>query len=148
MTREELENNYQYKVTKKALMREFPFIKDVYVTDEDLNKWKSTIYMDLIIDPFVLAHQYGFRLWQPIINKLKDGEDYWSPYLSIFASDNDRLEITSPIVNAMNELIDGIRNSPAIPQDFKLNKVLNLGSFRALPSSVPSNLVPRVENMT
>ena len=140
MTREELENNYQYKVTKKALMREFPFIKDVYVTDEDLNKWKSTIYMDLIIDPFVLAHQYGFRLWQPIINKLKDGEDYWSPYLSIFASDNDRLEITSPIVNAMNELIDGIRNSPAIPQDFKLNKVLNLGSFRALPSSVPSNM--------
>ena len=140
MTREELENNYQYKVTKKALMREFPFIKDVYVTDEDLNKWKSTIYMDLIIDPFVLAHQYGFRLWQPIINKLKDGEDYWSPYLSIFASDNDRLEITSPIVNAMNELIDGIRNSPAIPQDFKLNKVLNLGSFRAKPSSVPSNM--------
>ena len=140
MTREELENNYQYKVSKKALMREFPFIKDVYVTDEDLTKWKSTIYLDIIIDPFALAHQYGFRLWDPIIRALKNGEDYWSPYLSIFAADNDRLEITSPIVNAMNELIDGIRNSPAIPQDFKLNKVLNLVSFRAKPSSVPSNM--------
>ena len=140
MTREELENNYQYKVSKKALMREFPFVKDVYVTDEDLSKWKSTIYMDLIIDPFVLAHQYGFRLWDPIINSLKRGEDYWSPYLSIFAADNDRLEITSPITKAMDELIDGIRRSPAIPQDFKLNKVLNLGSFRALPSSLPSNM--------
>ena len=140
MTREELENNYQYKVTKKALMREFPFIKDVIVTDDDLTKWKSTIYMDLIIDPFVLSHQYGFRLWQPIVNALKRGEDYWSPYLSIFAGDENRIELTTPIVNAMDELIDGIRKSPAIPQDFKLNKVLNLGSFRAKPSSVPSNM--------
>ena len=31
MTKEELEDNYQFKVTKKALMRELPFIKDVYV---------------------------------------------------------------------------------------------------------------------
>ena len=140
MTREQLENNYQYKVSKKALMREFPFIKDVVVTDEDLNKWKSTIYMDLIIDPFALAHQYGFRLWGPIINALKRGEDYWSPYLSLFAGAENRIELTSPIVNAMEELLDGIRKSPAIPQDFKLNKVLNLGSFRAKPSSVPHNM--------
>jgi len=140
MTKEELYDNYEFKITKRTLMREFPFIKDVYVTDEDLNKWKSTIYMDLIIDPFALAHQYGFRLWDPIIRALKNGEDYWSPYLSIFAADNDRLEITSPITKAMEELLEGIRKSPAIPQDLKLNKVLNLGSFRALSSSVPSNM--------
>ena len=45
MTREQLENNYEYKVTKKALMREFPFVKDVFVKDDnDIDKWRSTVY--------------------------------------------------------------------------------------------------------
>jgi hypothetical protein len=69
MTREELENNYEYKVTKKALMREFPFIKDVFVKeDEEINKWSFGIFLDLIIDPFAFGHQYGFRVWGPVIN--------------------------------------------------------------------------------
>ena len=60
MTREQLENNYEYKVTKKALMREFPFVKDVYVKDDnDVDKWRALTYLDLIIDPFAFAHQYG-----------------------------------------------------------------------------------------
>ena len=140
MTREELENNYTYKVTKKALMREFPFIKDITVNDEDINKWKHHIYIDLIIDPFVLGHQYGFSIWNPIINVLKRGEDYWSPYLSIFVSNNNRLEYTSPITKAMEELMEGIRKSPAIPSELKLDKKLELGTFRAKPSSVPYNM--------
>ena len=140
MTREELENNYQYKVSKKALMREFPFIKDVVVNDEDLNKWNSTIYMDIIIDPFALAHQYGFRLWNPIINSLKRGEDYMSPYLSLFIGDSDRVELASPVNKAMEELMDGIHKSPAMPHELKLGKIMNIGTFTATPSSVPTNM--------
>jgi len=141
MTREQLENNYEYKVTKKALMREFPFIKDVYVKDDnDINKWKSTIYLDLIIDPFAFAHQYGFRVWGPIINALKRGEDYMSPYISLFIGDSDRTELASPVNKAMEELMYGIRNSPAIPHELKLSKKLLLGSFTATPSSLPSSM--------
>jgi hypothetical protein len=141
MTREQLENNYEYKVTKKALMREFPFVKDVYVKDDnDIDKWNRTIYLDLIIDPFSFAHQYGFRVWGPIINYLKRGEPYMSPYLSLFIGDPDRVELASPINRAMEELMDGIHKSPAIPQELKLNKKLMLGSFTATPSSLPSNL--------
>ena len=140
MTREELENNYTYKVTKKALMREFPFIKDITVSDENINKWKNHIYMDLTIDPFALGHQYGFSIWKSIINALKHGEDYWSPYLSIFVANNDRLEYTSPITKAMEELMDGIRKSPAIPSELKLDKNLDLGTFIAKPSSLPHNM--------
>ena len=89
MTIEELENNYEYKVTKKALLREFPFVKDVYVKDDDeINKWVRYIYIDLIIDPFALAHQYGFRVWGPVINALRRGDTYMSPYLSIFIGDD------------------------------------------------------------
>ena len=34
MTKEELYDNYEFKVTKRTLMSEFPFIKDVYVQDD------------------------------------------------------------------------------------------------------------------
>ena len=141
MTREELENNYEYKVTKRALLREFPFVKDVLVKDdEDITKWKSSIYIDLIIDPFAFAHQYGFRVWGPIINALKRGEDYMSPYLSLFIGDGDRVELASPINKAMEELMDGVHKSPAIPQELKLGKKLYVGTFTATPSSLPHNM--------
>ena len=141
MTREQLENNYEYKVTKKALMREFPFIKDVYVKDDnDIDKWRGTVYLDLIIDPFAFAHQYGFRVWGPIINALKRGEDYMSPYLSLFVGDDDRTELDYPVNKAMEVLMYGVHKSPAIPHELKLGKKLNLGSFTATPSSLPSNM--------
>jgi uncharacterized protein YktA (UPF0223 family) len=141
MTREELENNYEYKVTKKALMREFPFIKDVFVKeDEEINKWSFGIFLDLIIDPFAFGHQYGFRVWGPVINYLKRGESYMSPYLSLFIGDSNRIDLATPVNRAMEELMDGIHTSPAIPYDFKLDKKLMLGSYTALPSSVPSNM--------
>ena len=141
MTREEFENNYEYKVTKKALMREFPFIKDVLVKDdEDINKWAATIYLDLIIDPFAFAHQYGFRVWGPIINALKRGESYMSPYISLFIGDGDRVELASPVNKAMEELMDGVHKSPAIPHELKLGKTLKIGTFTATPSSLPSNM--------
>jgi hypothetical protein len=138
MTREQLENNYEYKITKKALMREFPFVKDVHVKDDDdINKWNRTVYLDLIIDPFAFAHQYGFRVWGPIINALKRGEPYMSPYLSIFI---DRVGLAYPVNKAMEELMDGIHKSPAIPHELKLGKLLKIGTFAATPSSLPSNM--------
>lgn len=141
MTREQLENNYEYKVTKKALMREFPFVKDVLVKDDnDIDKWVRHLYLDLIIDPFAFAHQYGFRVWGPVVNALKRGEDYMSPYLSLFIGDSDRTELASPVNKAMDELMDGIHRSPAIPHELKLGKVMKIGSYTATPSSLPSNM--------
>ena len=141
MTREELENNYEYKVTKKALLREFPFVKDVFVKDdESINRFKSVIYIDLIINPYILGHQYGLRVWGPITNALKRGEDYMSPYLSLFIGNPDRVELASPINKAMDELVSAVHKSPAIPNELKLNKELRLGSFTATPSSLPHDI--------
>jgi hypothetical protein len=35
MTKEEIENTYEFKIIKKAVMREFPFIKDVFISEDD-----------------------------------------------------------------------------------------------------------------
>ena len=141
MTREELENNYEFKVTKKALMREFPFIKDVTVKkDDDINKYPSSIYLELVIDPYVMAHQYGFRVWDAVTRSLKKDEPYWFPYLSIFVENDNRMELVAPITKAIEELIDGIHKSPALPSELRLGKKLRVGSYMAYPSSLPSNM--------
>ena len=141
MTVQELNDNYEYKVTKRALIKEFPFIKDVFVREEEeINKWSRLIYIDLIIDPFAFAQQYGFRVWGPVINYLKRGENYMSPYISIFIGNSDRVELASPVNKAMEELMHGIHKSPAIPHELKLDKRLMIGTFTATPSSLPSNM--------
>jgi hypothetical protein len=140
MTTQELNDNYEYKITKRALIKEFPFIKDVSVKEEAINKWSGRIYIDLIIDPFAFAQQYGFRVWWPIINALKRGEDYMFPYISMFIETWDRVELASPINKAMDELMYGIHKSPAIPHELKLGKELVIGTFTATPSSLPPDL--------
>jgi hypothetical protein len=142
MTVQELNDNYEYKITKRALIKEFPFIKDVFVREEEeINKWSTIIYIDLIIDPFVFAQQYGFRVWGPIINILKRGENYRSPYISIFIGNDDRVELASPVNKAMEELMYGIHESPAIPHELKLGKELRIGTFTATPSSLPPDML-------
>ena len=141
MTAQELNDNYEYKITKRALIKEFPFIKDVSVKEEAINKWSRSIYIDLIIDPFAFAQQYGFRVWGPIINDLKRGENYRSPYISIFIGNSDRVELASPINKAMDELMYGIHKSPAIPHELKLGKELVIGTFTATPSSLPPDML-------
>jgi hypothetical protein len=136
MTAQELNDNYEYKITKRALIKEFPFIKDVSVKEEAINKWSRSIY----IDPFAFAQQYGFRVWGPIINYLKRGENYRSPYISIFIGNSDRVELASPVNKSMEELMYGIHKSPAIPHELKLGKELVIGTFTATPSSLPSDL--------
>ena len=141
MTAQELNDNYEYKITKRALIKEFPFVKDVSVKEEAINKWSGRIYIDLIIDPFVFAQQYGFRVWGPIINYLRRGENYRSPYISIFIGNSDRVELASPINKAMDELMHGIHKSPAIPHELKLGKELVIGTFTATPSSLPPDML-------
>ena len=141
MTAQELNDNYEYKITKRALIKEFPFIKDVSVKEEAINKWSGRIYIDLIIDPFVFAQQYGFRVWGPIINYLRRGENYRSPYISIFIGNSDRVELASPVNKAMEELMYGIHKSPAIPHELKLGKELVIGTFTATPSSLPPDML-------
>jgi hypothetical protein len=63
-----------------------------------------------------------------------------SAYLSLFIGDPDRVELASPVNKAMEELMDGIHQSPAIPHELKLGKTLKLGSYTATPSSLPSNM--------
>ena len=140
MTEQELYDNYTFKVVKRALMREFPFIKNVYVKDPDsIDKYKSFIFLDVDINPYELSHQYGLKV-DPITNKyLRRGEPYWAPYLSMFIKSG--VEDTYPIKQAINELVHSIQKSSAIPQEFKLDRELDIGSYHASPNTLPPDMM-------
>ena len=135
MTKEELENNYEYKITKRALMKEFPFIKKVYPRDdEDINKWKYSIYLELEIDPYVLSQTYDIPVWDIVTRALQRGEPYWAPYLSTFFRHTD---VTEKINKEMGTLMNGIHKSPALPAELKLHKQLEIGTFITYPKYLP-----------
>ena len=140
MTKEELYNNYEFKIVKRTLMNEFPFIKDVYVKDPDtIDQYRSFIFLDADINPYELSHMYGLKVDKLVEKYLRRGEPYWGPYLSLFITGG--VEDTWPIKKAIGDLINGIHMSPAIPPELKLDRELEISSYRAKPDTLPPDMM-------
>ena len=140
MTEQELYDNYTFKVVKRALMREFPFIKNVSVKDPaDIDKYKKYIFLDVDINPYEMSQMYGLKI-DPIANRyLRRGEPYWAPFLSMFVKGD--VEESYPIKKAINDLVHSIQKSTAIPQEFKLDRELDIGSYHAGPDTLPPDMM-------
>lgn len=140
MTKEELYNNYQFKVSKRIIMNEFPFVKDIVVMDEEyINRYRYNLYVDLIIDPYLMADMYGLTVWSAVIRAHKRGEPYWSTALSVFIDEEDRIERVSPIIRRIEQIFDSVKNSEALPNELKLyGKSINPSSYWSYPDSLPS----------
>jgi hypothetical protein len=135
MTEQELNDNYEYKVTKRALLREFPFIKEVFIKfPDEIDKYNTMIFIDVVIDPYALSHMFGVKMDKVVDRYLRSGEPYWSPYISSYFADRDD---SDDIKREIHNLLNGVHNSTAIPPELKLGKKLDIGSWYAYPESVP-----------
>lgn len=128
VTPNEVENNYEFKLMKKVLRQEFPWIKDVLVpNDEDINKY-NLIFLQLVIDPFMLQQEVGLPLERWIKRYLSDPLHtntnrpyaYISAYIStMFNGDRD---ITRDLHDDVEKTMRSVGRSAAIPHDLKLRK--------------------------
>ena len=129
LTYEEFLDNYEFKVAKRMLLREYPWIKDVvFLKPEDVNKY-NLIFLDLIIDPFELGEQEGWRLASYVITNVQRGDDFWSPYLStLFRTNTDDAR---DLVLEIDNTLEDIHKSSAIPTEMKLpgHRKLNIGTW-------------------
>jgi hypothetical protein len=124
MTPEQLENNYEYKVAKRALMREYPWIKDVTFKPSELEKY-NLIFLDLIVDPIKMGEYYGYEFNPWIMGKLNRGEYYTGNFPSLIYDipfERANSEVSKPIDNTLRQ----IHNSPALPEDMRLPKSRSL----------------------
>ena len=150
ITEKEFEDSYEYKVVKKSLLLKLPFIKDVELDrSSDINRWAHSIYIKLTIDPYLIAQTYNLKVWNVVTTYLMRGEIYWSPYLSVFfvnpkgdyiSNIEKTVDLTRPIANQIQMVINGIHNSKVLPQELKLDRSIEIGRFEATPSSLPPDI--------
>ena len=129
ITYEEFLDNYEFKVAKRMLLREYPWIKDVFFRNpEDMNKY-NLIFLDVTFNPFELGEQEGWRMASYVISNVQRGDNFYSPYLSTYFRTNT--DDARALVQEIEKSLEGIHSSPAIPQEMKLpgHRKLNIGTW-------------------
>jgi len=117
-TEEELYNNYEFKVVKRALMKQYPWIKDVTVDPEQLTKY-NLIFLNFDVDPAMLAEEMGWELNSWVKEAYEQGNMYHGLYLSLFFRGLG-FDDTKFIINDMEKTFRDINRSPALPEDLKI----------------------------
>jgi len=142
LTYEELLDNYEFKVGKRILTREYPWIKDVVIkTPEDVNRY-NLIFIDVIFNPFELSEEKGWRLASYVVKSIDRGDNFWAPYLSTFFTNMG--EEARELVQSMEKTLEDLHKSPAIPQEMRLpgHRRLNIGSWYTQPGTqVPTDYI-------
>lgn len=128
-TPEEINDNYEFKVVKKALMREYPWIKNVTVDENNLSKY-SLIFLDFDIDPIKLGEEMDWELTPWVRRAYEEGKEYKGLYLSLFFNGVGYDE-TKDLTDDMTELMRSVGQSPAFPPDLRIkgDRKFSLGEF-------------------
>lgn len=130
-TKEEIEDSYEFKVVRRVLKKENPWIKGM-VLSPTWEEYKSLLFVDLIINPF--------EYLKTIDIELPDGEnpyrDYYYtngvPYLSMYIPYRfKKSELASDKEKEIKRTILRVQQSPAIPTEMKLPRELAISSWIA-----------------
>ena len=116
-TTEELYNNYTFRLIRRALMKEFPYIKDVFVNPFDLGKY-NTIFLNFELDPAIWEEMYEdeFQGW---VKKEMDKGKYIDISFPMTAT-NMTYDEYQPIRKRINDVMSQVIQSEAVPQDLKI----------------------------
>lgn len=139
MTKEEIENSYVFKVVRRALMNELPYIKGVHVDEKLFDTTNSIIFLTLDFDPFILSLQYNIPFAKIWLNYLRMvGEDTTS-VPGIFFKPEYREKVDS-ITKEIEALVNEIQKSPAIPNEYKIGKKMYPMQYRVLKEYIPQDM--------
>jgi hypothetical protein len=116
-TTEELYDNYTFKLIKRSLMREFPYIKNVFVNPRDLGKY-STIFLSFDYDPTIWGEMYN----DPMVKWLKDVKDE-GKYIDFSypnTGTNMGYDEYYPIKKSIEKVMSQVADSEAVPRELKI----------------------------
>ena len=126
-TPEQIYDVYTFKILKKALKREFPWIKDVFVRQEDLDLY-TTIFLNFEFDPTEFSESYGFETKEWLQELIDEGKylDYSYPNLI-----NDmNYEEWKSVRDELRSLIKDVSENPALPDELKFRgRSIDLGTW-------------------
>lgn len=127
-TPEGLDNNYVLKLIKRALMREYPYIKDVTIDYNDIEKYR-TIFLELSVDAFEMAEYYDVRPMSYVRGYINRKEPLSAVSPSVLF--DITYEEGRDIIDRINDDIRSIVDNPAIPNELKNlnNRPFLVGGF-------------------
>ena len=132
-TKVEVESSPIFKIVKKAIMRKYPWIKNLYVGDEeDLTKYNSMTFLDMDIDALQMAEQHGMTPEFWITNPswgFRNRPSYDSVYLTTMVSKDDYQEARD-LQDEIESEMRRIQKSDVIPSEYKSNKTFGISAFK------------------
>jgi len=124
ISKEELFQNYEWKIIKKIILQEFPWIIDLDVDPSNLEIY-STIFVDLIIDPFVFSDTYNVKIKNYVLDQIEKGEKVDELYLSLIFNISEELE--SEIFDKIYKLVFLVVNSKSLPDELRFSTFRPVG---------------------
>jgi 3-dehydroquinate dehydratase len=114
--KEQIENSYEFKLIKRILKQEFPWIIDVELQNLGLAIY-TTIQVHLIINPYKLQQETGWHFKTKFLYDIEDRTVVDQVLNNIYQiSFNEGIDIIKKIEKIMNS----IHTSPALPEELKV----------------------------
>lgn len=135
MKKEELDNSFILKIANKMVKRDYPWVKEVVIApnidSEDFNKFKSYIFVDIIIDPKLFAETYDLTLSSYVQNMIKNNKSDDTYYLTTLVDDDFKSE-GSNISDEIDSLFKSLSRNSVIPSNSNLprNKAFSVHTFK------------------
>jgi hypothetical protein len=124
MTYEQIKDSYPFRIVRRALMKQYPWIKDVELDQDDFDNYKTVIFLNLYIDPHMLGDENDWT----VASWVKPGYNAGSTIGMFFIERFPYHEVSDDV----NHFIDNVTDSPAIPDELRLSKPRNsfhVGSY-------------------
>lgn len=139
MTVKQVNDNYEFKVLKRIIMKKFPWIKSVYVKQDELDRY-SLLFLHFEINPEEAAKAYGFELAPYIMRRWKRPEEYDTPFLSLLSLEFSLDDYNAKVARPLEKLFKEVHNSPALPDELKLpdDNRMYIGGFIFNEGEYPS----------
>lgn len=148
MSIKEFLNNYEYKVTKRILRKEYPFITDVIPTErfEDYDFLK---FVYVVIDPYKMLEMYPdmaplYKYLTYSMNIDVRGTEYiYGVSLKSFLDDNkSRKSEAVNITFHIEKTVSTIHKSPSLPQDMRIQ----YGEIEVSGYVIPKSIIRQPDN--
>lgn len=127
-TKEQIEDNYEFKVMRRLLKKEFPFITDVKLTD-NWDDYNSLFFVDVTINPAMLMEHLNIPD-SPNSTRYLKGYMTAVAYLSmLFPTSFNRDDSISDLAKKIQSTITRVHQSPSIPDDMRLSRPINISGW-------------------
>lgn len=127
-TTEDIENNYEFKVMRRILKKEYPFITDMKLTDE-WDEYVSLYFVDITINPTMLMEVLNIPDSPNSTRYIRRYNDSVAYLSMLFPVSFNRDDSISNIAKQVQATMTRVHQSPSIPEDMKLYRPVYISGW-------------------